>query len=68
MNGSVSVRPIAVGQTASGAGQTGQKFYYTCGGVKRASKLGIEAQVDRCSVVVSVPGYSAGSASVGSGL
>jgi hypothetical protein len=67
MNGSVSVRPIAAGQAASGSGQTGQKFYYTCG-VRRAAKLGVEAEANYCSVVVSVPGYSMGSAKVDSGL
>ena len=67
VNGSVSVRPIAPGQTANGSGQTGQKLYYSCG-VRRILKRGVEGGADYCSVVVSAPGYSMGSARVNAGL
>jgi len=67
LNGSVAVRPIALGQTATGSGQTGQKLYYTCG-VRRVIKPGVAGEADYCSVVVSTPGYSMGSTKVNAGL
>jgi len=67
LNGSVAVRPIAPGQTATGSGQTGQKLYYTCS-VRRVIKRGVAGGADYCSVVVSTPGYSMGSTKVNAGL